>query len=56
MAGAIKMSDRELTRLRLTIDLADDRLTADAATLVGCMARTTDNVFQCGRRKDGTVV
>ena len=30
------MSDRELTRLRVMIDLADDRLTADAAaTLMG---------------------
>jgi hypothetical protein len=26
MAGVIQMSDRELTRLRVMIDLADDRL------------------------------
>jgi Winged helix-turn helix len=36
MAGVIRMSDRELTRLRVMIDLADDRLTVDAAaTLMG---------------------
>jgi hypothetical protein len=36
MAGVIEMSDRELTRLRVIIDLADDRLTVDAAaTLMG---------------------
>jgi hypothetical protein len=36
MAGVIEMSDRELTRLRVMIDLADDRLTVDAAaTLMG---------------------
>jgi Helix-turn-helix domain len=36
MAGVIQMSDRELTRLRVMIDLADDRLTVDAAaTLLG---------------------
>jgi Winged helix-turn helix len=36
MAGVIQMSDRELTRLRVMIDLADDRLTVDAAaTLMG---------------------
>jgi hypothetical protein len=35
MAGVIQMSDRELTRLRVMIDLADGRLTvAAAATLV----------------------
>ena len=36
MARVIQMSDRELTRLRVMIDLADDRLTVDAAaTLMG---------------------
>jgi hypothetical protein len=36
MAGVVQMSDRELTRLRVMIDLADDRLTVDAAaTLMG---------------------
>ena len=36
MARVIQMSDRELTRLRVMIDLADDRLTLDAAaTLMG---------------------
>jgi transposase len=36
MAGVIQMSDRELTRLRVMIDLADGRLTVDAAaTLMG---------------------
>jgi hypothetical protein len=36
MAGVIEMSDRELTRLRVIIDLSDDRLTVDAAaTLMG---------------------
>jgi hypothetical protein len=36
MAWVIQMSDRELTRLRVMIDLADDRLTVDAAaTLIG---------------------
>ena len=29
--AVIEMSDRELTRLRVMIDLADDRLTVDAA-------------------------
>ena len=34
--AVIQMSDRELTRLRVMIDLADDRLTVDAAaTLIG---------------------
>jgi hypothetical protein len=31
MARVIQMSDRELTRLRVMIDLADARLTVDAA-------------------------
>jgi Winged helix-turn helix len=36
MARVIQMSDRELTRLRVMIDLADDRLTVEAAaTLMG---------------------
>ena len=36
MAGMIQMSDRELTLLRVMIDLADGRLTVDAAaTLMG---------------------
>ena len=36
MARVIQMSDRELNRLRVMIDLADDRLTVDAAaTLMG---------------------
>jgi hypothetical protein len=36
MAMVIQISDRELTRLRVMIDLADDRLTVDAAaTLMG---------------------
>ena len=36
MAWGTQMSDRELTRLRVMIDLADDRLTVDAAaTLMG---------------------
>jgi hypothetical protein len=36
MVRVIQMSDRELTRLRVMIDLADDRLTVDAAaTLTG---------------------
>ena len=36
MAAVIQMSDRELTRLRVMTDLADDRLTVDAAaTLIG---------------------
>jgi hypothetical protein len=35
MAGVIEMNDRELTRLRVMIDLADDRLRVDpAATLM----------------------
>ena len=40
MTGLIQMSDRELTRLRVMIDLADDRLTVDAAaTLMGLSRR-----------------
>src|ERR1700731_1378269 len=36
MAAVIQMSDRELTRLRVMIDLVDERLTVDAAaTLMG---------------------
>src|SRR6201986_2860472 len=36
MAAVIQMSDRELTRLRVMIDLADGRLTVEAAaTLMG---------------------
>jgi hypothetical protein len=36
MAGVIEMSDRELTRLRVMIDLADDlgALPSPAATIV----------------------
>src|ERR1700686_596369 len=34
MAAVIQMSDRELTRLRVMIDLADDRLTVDAAGIL----------------------
>ena len=34
MAWVIQMSDRELTRLRVMIDLADDRLTVDAAAIL----------------------
>ena len=34
--AVIQMSERELTRLRVLIDLADNRLTAEAAgTLIG---------------------
>src|SRR3984893_18414987 len=36
MAGVLGMSDRELTRLRVMIDLVDERLTVNAAaTLMG---------------------
>ena len=42
MAGVIEMSDRELTRLRVMIDLADGRLTVNAAaTLLGLGRRQT---------------
>ena len=50
MTGVIQMGDRELTRLRVMIDLADDRLTVDTAAMLmglgrrqrlkGCVART----------------
>src|ERR1700677_5233971 len=39
MAGVIQMSDRELTRLRVMIDLADDRLTVNAAAMLMGMGR-----------------
>ena len=39
MAGVIQMSDRELTRLRVMIDLADDRLTVDAAAILMGLGR-----------------
>lgn len=39
MAGVIQMSDRELTRLRVMIDLADDRLTVDAAAMLMGLGR-----------------
>jgi hypothetical protein len=39
MAGLIKVSDRELTRLRVMIDLADDQLTVDAAATLMGLAR-----------------
>jgi hypothetical protein len=39
MAGVIQMSDRELTRLRVMIDLADDRLTIDAAAILMGLGR-----------------
>jgi Helix-turn-helix domain len=39
MAGVIEMSDRELTRLRVMIDLADDRLTVDAAAILMRLGR-----------------
>ena len=40
MARVIQISDRELTRLRVMIDLADDRLTPnfDSRSLVGPVA------------------
>jgi transposase len=39
MACVIQMSDRELTRLRVMIDLADDRLTVDAAAALMGLGR-----------------
>src|SRR5271157_2495029 len=39
MARVIQMSDRELTRLRVMIDLADDRLTVDAAAILMGLGR-----------------
>jgi Winged helix-turn helix len=39
MAGVIQMSDRELTRLRVMIDLADDRLTVNAAAMLMGLGR-----------------
>ena len=39
MAGVIQMSDGELTRLRVMIDLADDRLTVDAAAALMGLGR-----------------
>src|ERR1700688_2313726 len=39
MAGIIQMSDREVTRLRVMIDLADDRLTVDAAAILMGLGR-----------------
>jgi hypothetical protein len=39
MAGVIQMSDRELTRLRVMIDLADGRLTVDAAATLMRLGR-----------------
>lgn len=47
MAAVIEMSDRELTRLRVMIDLADDRLTvAAAATLMGLGRRQIYRLLQ----------
>ena len=39
MTGVIQMSDREVTRLRVMIDLADDRLTVDAAAALTGLGR-----------------
>jgi hypothetical protein len=39
MARVMQMSDRELTRLRVMIDLADDRLTVDAAAILMGLGR-----------------
>src|SRR6202453_5509717 len=39
MAGVIQMSDRELTRLRVMIDRADDRLTVNAAAMLMGLGR-----------------
>jgi hypothetical protein len=39
MAGLIRMSDWELTRLRAMIHLEDDRLTADAAAMLMGLGR-----------------
>jgi hypothetical protein len=56
MTGVIRMSDREPSRLRVMIDLADDRLTVDAAaTLIGPGRRheqkTLPHATTCARRK-----
>jgi transposase len=63
MAVVIQMSDRELTRLRVMIDLADDRLTVDtAAMLMGlgrrqiyrlCRAFSADGPAGLASRKRG---
>jgi hypothetical protein len=37
--AVIQMSDRELTRLRVMIDLADGRLTVETAATLMCMGR-----------------
>src|ERR1700746_2428572 len=47
MAGVIQMSDRELTRLRVMIDLADDRLTIDAAAIL--MGRGRRQIYRLRR-------
>jgi hypothetical protein len=39
MAGVIQMSDRELTRLRVMIDLTDNRLTVDSAATLMSLGR-----------------
>jgi hypothetical protein len=39
MVAVIQMSDRELTRLRVMIDLADDRLTVGAAATLAELNR-----------------
>ena len=39
MVGIIQMSDREVTRLRVMIDLSDDRLTVDAAAILMGLGR-----------------
>ncbi len=57
------MSDRELTRLRVMIDLADDRLTVDAAAMLMGLGRrqiyrlrqafSTDGLAGLASRKRG---
>ena len=46
MTGVIQMSDRELTRLRVMIDLADDRLTIDAAAMLIGLDRSQIHRFR----------
>ena len=50
----IQMSERELTRLRVLIDLADNRLTAEAAgTLMGMGRRQVYRLRPLSHRRDG---
>jgi hypothetical protein len=55
MAGVIRMSERELTRLRVLIDLSDRRLTVEAAgTLMGVGRRQVYRL-RCALAADGPV-